>query len=145
VVLKRSQLDQIIAQARRDSPDETCGMIGGIDGRPLKLYPIANAAPAEVRNVRYLMEPLQQLAALNDMDEQGYELVSIYHSHPAVAPYFSSTDKRIAYVPDTDEPMWPGVTYLIVSLLDPASPQVRGYRPLNGGIVADEPIEVEYG
>lgn len=137
--LTRSQLEQLIAQARRDAPYETCGMIGGKDGRALKLYPIKNVAADRV--TRYLMDGAEQIAAMQDMDEQGYELLAIYHSHPATRAYPSPTDVREAYDPDLGELRYPGTVYLLISLMNPDAPEVRGYR-LDDGTIHEIPLEI---
>ena len=49
-------------------------------------------------------------------DVEGYRLAVIYHSHCDAGPYFSTTDKRIALT--NDEPTYPGVTYVVVSILN---------------------------
>lgn len=140
MLLTNSQLDELIAQARREAPYETCGMIGGKDGRALKLYPIKNVAPDRV--TRYLMDGSEQLAAMQDMDEQGFDLLAIYHSHPATRGYPSPTDVRDAYEPDLGEQRFPGTFYILISLLNPDAPEVHGYL-LNKETVTEIPLEIE--
>jgi proteasome lid subunit RPN8/RPN11 len=126
-------------QARRDAPHETCGMIGGRDGRALKLYPIKNVAENRVKN--YLMDGAEQIRAMQDMDENGYDIVSIYHSHPVSRAYPSLTDLRDAYDPDLKEPTYPGTVYIIMTLMNPDAPEAHGYL-LKGETVTEIPLEI---
>ncbi len=140
MILTRSQLDQLIAQARRDAPDETCGMIGGKDGRALKIYPIQNVAENRVKN--YYMDGADQIRALQDMDANGLELVAIYHSHPVTRAYPSPTDVRDAYDPDLQEPRYPGAVYIILTLMNPDAPEAHGYL-LNGETITKVELQIE--
>lgn len=140
MILTRAQQDQLIAQARRDAPYETCGMIGGKEGRALKIYPIKNIAQDRV--TRYLMDPAEQIAAMQDMDDHDYGITAIYHSHPATRGYPSPTDVREAYDPDLKEPLYPGTIYVFVSLMNPERPEVHAYD-LGDGQITEVPIELQ--
>lgn len=122
----RSQIEQLVAQAREHAPYETCGLIGGKDGRALKIYPIKNIAPDRVK--RYLMEPQEQFNALSEIDKNGWDLAVIYHSHPATPAYPSPTDLNDAYDPTVNEELYPGTLYVLISLANPALAQVRAYE-----------------
>lgn len=139
MILTQAQLDQLIAQARRDAPYETCGMIGGKAGRALKLYPVKNIADDRVK--RYLMDGADQLAAMQDMDDHDYDILAIYHSHPATHGYPSPTDVRDAYDPDLGEQRYPGAVYVLISLMNPDAPQVHGYL-LHKENVTEIPLEI---
>ena len=95
MILTQAQLDQLVEQARQDAPHETCGMIGGKDGRALKIYPIPNVAENRVKH--YLMDGAEQIRAMQDMDENGHDILAIYHSHPVSRAYPSPTDVRDAF------------------------------------------------
>ena len=68
---------------------------------------------------RYLISPREQLRAFREMDDNGEELVAIYHSHPASQPYPSPTDRAEAHYPEA--------VYVLVSLRT-STPEVRAYR-----------------
>lgn len=125
MILSRTQLEQLYEQMRRDAPFETCGMIGGKDGRALKIYPIKNVAENRVKN--YLMDGGDQIRAMQDMDDNGYEILCIYHSHPVSRAYPSVTDLRDAFDPDLQEPTYPGTVYLIMTLMNPDAPEAHAY------------------
>lgn len=115
LTIPRLIYDEMVRECIDGLPNEACGFLGGKDGGATTLYPLANAA---LSPVNYRPEGKQMLAAFNDMDEQGLELVAIYHSHVASPAYPSVTDVREAHHP---------VAYVIVSLSDQASPECRAF------------------
>jgi proteasome lid subunit RPN8/RPN11 len=139
MILTRSQLDQLFEQMRRDAPYETCGMLGGRDGRALKIYPIKNVAENRVKN--YFMDGAEQIRAMQDMDDNGYDILAIYHSHPVTRAYPSPTDLRDAYDADLQEPRYPGAVYIIMSLMNPDAPEAHGYL-LNGETITEIELEI---
>ncbi|HWE61457.1 MAG TPA: M67 family metallopeptidase [Chloroflexota bacterium] len=120
--LPRQYADQMIAQARAEMPAEACGLIAGSEGTPVKLFPIPNADPSIYR---YNMEPRAQLAAMREMDDQGWDLLAIYHSHTHTAAFPSPTDVKLAFYPES--------LYVIVSLQQ-EEPAIRAYRIVEGEI-----------
>ncbi len=139
MTLTQSQLDQLFEQMRRDAPYETCGMIGGRDGRALKIYPIKNVAENRVKN--YFMDGVEQIRAMQDMDDNSYDILAIYHSHPVTRAYPSATDVRDAYDADLQEPRYPGTVYIIMSLMNPDAPEAHGYL-LEGETITETPLEI---
>jgi proteasome lid subunit RPN8/RPN11 len=71
-------------------PDEGCGLLAGRGDRVQLVYPVPNAAAS---SQRYRMEPQNQLEALYQIDEQGLDLVGIFHSHPNGGVTPSATDR----------------------------------------------------
>jgi proteasome lid subunit RPN8/RPN11 len=63
----------------------------------------------------YMMDAREYLAVQKEMDRDGLEMLMIYHSHPDHEANFSQTDRQWALMTD-GEPLWPGVTYLVVSV-----------------------------
>lgn len=140
MILTRTQLEQLFAQMRRDAPYETCGMIGGKDGRAEKIYPIKNVAENRVKN--YFMDGVDQIRAMQDMDDNGYDILAIYHSHPVTRAYPSPTDLRDAYDADLQEPRYPGTVYIIMSLMNPDAPEAHGYL-LEGETITETELEIK--
>ncbi len=133
MLLTREQLEQIIAQARRDTPNETWGMIGGKDGRALKVFPMKNVSPAPV--TRYVADPPELLKIVREIeDEHAWDILAIYHTHPATEPYPSATDIAEAHYPDS--------VYIIISLENPKQAKMRGYHIVEGK-VSEITIEIE--
>lgn len=128
--LPRKFADEIIAQSRAEYPNEACGLLAGTDGAATRIYPMTNA---ERSPVIYRMEPKEQLRVFNEIEEEGLELVGIYHSHTRSLAYPSNTDVSLAYYPEA--------VYLIVSLADAESPDLRGFRIVDGKV---QEVELEY-
>ena len=116
-------VDEMLAHAREDAPNECCGIIAGKDGRPAKLFRAANA---EASPYRYNVDPKDLFRIHRECDENGWQFLILYHSHTASQAYPSPTDIRLAY--------WPECYYAIVSLQDPERPLVRAFRILDGDV-----------
>lgn len=119
ISLTRSQFEAIIAHAREASPQECCGLIGGlIEGKAQTIYRARNVASDPLTS--YEAAPEDLFAAQRAMRERGEQLLVIYHSHPRSAdPQPSATDVRLAY--------YPSAVYLIVGLGGP-EPCLRAFR-----------------
>jgi proteasome lid subunit RPN8/RPN11 len=109
--------DEIVAHARAEAPNECCGMIGARDGQATSLYRARNA---EESPLRYVVHPQDQFRIMEDMDERGEELGAIYHSHTKSPAYPSQTDINLAEG-------WPDPVYVICSIADDDSPELRGF------------------
>jgi proteasome lid subunit RPN8/RPN11 len=129
--ISQSLVDEMVAHARDELPNECCGMVGGRDGEASAVIRVANAAASPLR---YEMDPQEQYNALKAIEDEGGELLAIYHSHTKSAAYPSQTDVNQAVA-------WPEQIYLIVSLQDPDSPDVKGYWLKDLGI-ADAELEI---
>ena len=122
----------MVLHARRDHPDEACGVLAGPVGsdRPERFIEMANA---ERSPTFYRFDSAEQLQVWRAMDAADEEPVVIYHSHTATEAYPSRTDISYASEPDAH--------YVLVSTRDPDTHELRSYRIL-GGEVSEEPIEV---
>jgi proteasome lid subunit RPN8/RPN11 len=129
--ISQALVDEIVAHAREDLPNECCGMVGGVDGEARQVIRVENAAASPLR---YEMEPKAQYDAYRALEDAGEELLAIYHSHTKSAAYPSQTDVNQAVA-------WPDQVYVIVSLADAEAPDVRGYL-LKDLKVADAPLEI---
>jgi [CysO sulfur-carrier protein]-S-L-cysteine hydrolase len=109
-------VDELVAHAREEAPNECCGMIGGNDGDVSTVYRSINA---EASPLRYSLDANDQFRIMREMEERGEDLVGIYHSHTGSAAYPSQTDVNLAAYPEA--------VYLIVSLQDPEKPELGGY------------------
>lgn len=96
LVIDKSIYDAIVAHARRDHPDEACGVVAGPVGsdRPVRFVPMTNAARSPTF---YEFDSADLLRLYREMDERGEEPVIIYHSHTATEAYPSRTD--VSYAP----------------------------------------------
>jgi [CysO sulfur-carrier protein]-S-L-cysteine hydrolase len=129
LTISRALVDQIVAHARADHPDEACGVIAGPAGsdRPERFVAMANA---ERSPTFYRFDSMEQLAVWREMDDRDEEPVVIYHSHTATQAYPSRTDVSYASEPDAH--------YVLVSTAEPDHEQFRSFR-----IVADVVTEEE--
>jgi proteasome lid subunit RPN8/RPN11 len=116
-------VDEIVAHARDELPNECCGLIAAENGRAVKLFRTSNA---EASPVRYGLDPREQYKIMMEIDRSGWMLGAIYHSHTRSPAYPSQTDVNLAFYPEA--------IYLIVSLQDAEQPDLRAYRIVDGQI-----------
>jgi [CysO sulfur-carrier protein]-S-L-cysteine hydrolase len=136
---------QIVAHARKDHPDEACGVIAGPAGsdRPERFIPMLNA---ERSPTFYQFDSMEQLRVWREMDERDEEPVVIYHSHTATPAYPSRTD--ISYASE------PRAHYVLVSTREDAGrpqdaagpgdagePEFRSFR-IAAGTVTEEDVRI---
>jgi proteasome lid subunit RPN8/RPN11 len=131
----RDIVDAIVAHARRDHPDEACGIVAGPIGsdRPVRLVPMTNA---ERSPTFYRFDSLEQLRVWREMDDRDEEPVVIYHSHTATEAYPSRTDLDLAAEPDAH--------YLLVSTRDDDDVEIRSFRIVDR-VVTEEEVVVDGG
>jgi [CysO sulfur-carrier protein]-S-L-cysteine hydrolase len=129
--ISQELIDEMVAHAREDVPNECCGMIGGHDGVAERVVRVENAAASPLR---YEMDPQGQFDALKEIEADGGELLGIYHSHTKSAAYPSQTDVNQGQ-------NWPEQAYVIVSLADPEVADVKAFwlRDLK---IADAELDV---
>ena len=120
--LAAAVLREMAAHAEKAWPAESCGVIVGDARGALRYAPIPNIAgtlaadPISARTVRdgYVMDPKALMEALEAAEGKGGGLIAVVHSHPDVGAYFSPEDRRAA-LGGGEEPLWPGVSYLVLS------------------------------
>lgn len=130
--IDRAFYDAIIDHARRDHPDEACGVIAGPLGsdRPERFIPMENA---ERSPTFYRFDSMEQLKVWREMDDRDEEPVVIYHSHTATEAYPSRTDVSFASEP--------GAHYVLASTREPETTEFRSYRIVDG-VITEEPVEI---
>ena len=139
--IPRAIIDEMVAHAREDLPNEACGMVHANDSGPIAVHRVGNTAASPYR---YEMNPLQLMRLERQRDDEGETLFAIYHSHVASQAYPSPTDVRMAFFPPGEveqPPMFPETYYILVSLQH-ETPEVRAYHVRQGGTIEEEPIEV---
>lgn len=132
LTIDRATYDAIVAHARRDHPDEACGVVTGPEGsdRAVRFVPMLNAARSPTF---YEFDSADLLALYKQMAADDEEPVVIYHSHTATEAYPSRTD--ISYASE------PNAHYVLVSTRDPDSAEFRSFRIVDG-VVTEEPVSV---
>ena len=131
--IERATHDAIVAHARRDHPDEACGVVAGPEGsdRPVRFIPMLNAARSPTF---YEFDSADLLQLYKELDANDEEPVVIYHSHTATEAYPSRTD--IAYAQE------PNAHYVLVSTREHGNSQgpveFRSYRIVDGEVTEEE-------
>jgi proteasome lid subunit RPN8/RPN11 len=100
--IRRKHWEQMREHVVLTAPEEACGLVAGKDGQSMEVFTIENALHSPAR---YRMDPESQLRAMLSIEERGWEIAAIYHSHPGGPEVPSQTD--IA------EAAYPGVVHLI--------------------------------
>jgi [CysO sulfur-carrier protein]-S-L-cysteine hydrolase len=131
VVIGQEIVDAMISHACEGSPQEVCGLLASDNGRAVRQYRITNA---EHSPRFYVMDSQEQLQAILEIDDEGWDVGAVYHSHPATEPRPSPTDIRLA--------QWPGTLFIIVSLANSDSPEIRAWS-IEDGIVTEAPLTVD--
>jgi len=127
-------LDRIVAHARRDFPNECCGMVAVRDGAAVAIHEATNVAASPLR---FEVEGREILRAQDAFEDDGAEMGAIYHSHTRSEPYPSQTDVNFARG-------WPGVEWLIVGVPRDGDPTVRSYR-IDEGVIEEVEVHVDGG
>lgn len=131
--------DEIVAHARRDHPDEACGIVAGPEGAgdtgtPNRFVPMTNAARSPTF---FEFDPTEQLKVWRDLDDRDEVPAVIYHSHTATEAYPSRTDIGLAAEP--------GAHYVLVSTAECGNGEgpveFRSFRIVEG-VVTEEEVEV---
>jgi proteasome lid subunit RPN8/RPN11 len=133
LTIDRATYDGIVAHARRDHPDEACGVIAGPIGsdRPERIVPMLNAARSPTF---FEFDSMDLFRLYRDVDERDEEIVVIYHSHTATEAYPSRTDIQYGTLN-------PDAHWVLVSTRDPDTVDLRSFRIVDGE-VTEEPVEI---
>ena len=131
--IDQATYDAIVTHAKKDHPDEACGVVAGPEGsdRPERLIPMVNAARSPTF---YEFDPIDLLHLYKEMDARDEEPVVVYHSHTATEAYPSRTDIGLASEPNAH--------YVLVSTREhgnSAGPvEFRSYRIIDGEVTEEE-------
>jgi proteasome lid subunit RPN8/RPN11 len=136
LTLAQETYDAIVAHAKRDHPDEACGVVAGPEGsdRAERFIPMVNAAGSPTF---YEFDSTELLALYKDMDARDEEPVVVYHSHTATEAYPSRTDIGLASEPNAH--------YVLVSTAEHGNSdgpvEFRSYRIVDG-VVTEEDVTI---
>ena len=125
VTLLPKTFNEICDHAKEQFPEECCGVIlqAGTQEFVRPCRNIQNemhrddpaAYPRDARTA-YLMHPDDLIAIHKEAETQHRPIKAFYHSHPNHEAYFSEKDKSDAMM--WDEPAYPGVAYLVISIYE---------------------------
>jgi [CysO sulfur-carrier protein]-S-L-cysteine hydrolase len=119
--------DELVRHAVAELPNEACGLLAGPGGQVVRFFAMRNADRSPMT---YRLDPKEQIEVFTEIEEKGWDLVAIFHSHTHTPAYPSPTDRAQAFYPDA--------CYLLVSLASPQDPELRGFT-----IREDEVQELE--
>lgn len=130
LALPSEMLDRVLAHARRDHPDECCGVIAGRDGVATRLFAMQNA---ERSTTGFTFDSAEWLRVYREIDGADEQFLAVYHSHTMTEAYPSRTD--IAWSRETEFQHW-----LLVSTRAETD-EIRAYTIVDGQ-VTEEPVQV---
>ena len=117
VRLRPGVLDEIVAHARAEAPNECCGLLVGSSDAIDEAVRVTNVEPGPAR---YRVNPVEHIRLNKRLRETPRAVVGAYHSHPRSSAEPSASDIAEAFDPD--------FLYVIVSLARPEAPDCRGWR-----------------
>lgn len=123
IIIPHRIYEQMLQHAQAVHPLEACGLLAGREARVTRLFEVANVLASPTA---YEMEPREQVQAMLTIEKEGWELVGIYHSHPA-GPQTPSAS-------DVDQAFYPQAAQVIVSLADPQKPVARAFSIVAGQV-----------
>jgi len=137
-------LAEIVAHARENPRIECCGVVAvkpgegaapgaGADGANGVATRVYRAENVHASPLRFEIGPMELYRLNEEIEERGWEIGAIYHSHVRSAPYPSQTDIGFAAG-------WPGLEWIIVGLAGGEEPEVRSYL-IEGAEVREVPIQ----
>jgi proteasome lid subunit RPN8/RPN11 len=128
--LPQAMVDRVLAHARRDHPDECCGVIAGSGGVATRMWEMDNADRSPTG---FTFDSAEWLRVYREVDDADEEMLVVYHSHTMTEAYPSRTD--IGWSRTTPFAHW-----LLVSTRDETD-ELRAYT-ITDGVVTEEPLEL---
>jgi proteasome lid subunit RPN8/RPN11 len=114
-----------LAALAEAAPDqEVCGLVVSGPGEAAVAWPLPNRADDPSRS--FTLGPADLLGALRRLDEEGRDLLAVYHSHPAGGPGLSARDLEGALA--DGEPLLRGAAQIVVALDGGRAVTVRAHR-----------------
>jgi proteasome lid subunit RPN8/RPN11 len=133
LTIDQATYDRIVAHAKRDHPDEACGIVAGPEGsdRAERVVEMVTAAGSPTF---YEFDSTELLALYKDMWSRVEEPVVVYHSHTATEAYPSRTDIGLASEP--------GAHYVLVGTREHGNNEgpveFRSFRIVDGEVTEEE-------
>jgi proteasome lid subunit RPN8/RPN11 len=126
--IPESIIKRIIQQARDEDPLEACGYLAGTGNEVKEILPMSNIDRSPEH---FSFSPEEQFDAFQKAQSSGYDLIGVYHTHPATPARMSAEDIRLAH--DTS------LTYMIYSL---RMDEIKAFKIDVDKKVTELPIEV---
>ena len=126
MVIPQHIIDELIEQAKKEAPNESCGYLLGTGDTVTQNYPMENIDHSPEH---FSFEPREQFAAVRYARKQNLQILANWHSHPASPSRPSQEDLRLANDPS--------IRYAILSLLDD-TPRLNYFKIVAGEVVDKE-------
>lgn len=129
-------LEEIVRHALEDPKIECCGLVA-IESAPDGTKTATRVYPAEnihASALKFEIDPMEQYRLTSEIEDLGWEIGAIYHSHVRSAPKPSQTD--ISFAAHAGKIEW-----IIVGLAGGGEPEVRSYL-IEEGEVREVALEV---
>jgi len=117
-------------------PSEGCGFLLRGPSGALRTRPVTNAYDRyralepesfpHTSRTAFLFDPQEQLAVNEEVRARGEEVACIFHSHVDNGAFFSPRDRDGALL--DGEPLFPGVSYLVVAVSHGRATAARLFR-----------------
>ncbi len=131
IELPTDMRDRMVAHALAGLPYEACGLLAGHFRHGASVadhfFPMTNADRSEMT---YRLDGQEQLQVFKQIEDKGWDLVGIFHSHTHTPAYPSETDQRQAFYAEAH--------YLLVSLEDRNNPDLRAFTIRDGAVREEE-------
>tara|TARA_B100001029_G_scaffold168267_1_gene162176 strand:- start:4628 stop:5074 length:447 start_codon:yes stop_codon:yes gene_type:complete len=121
IFIPKKIIGEVILHSLENDPNESCGVLQGSGAIVSKFHPLKNIH--ENPQNRYTIDPGELLKAENISDNDGEEIIAIFHSHTHTQAYLSETDVKNALISG-----YLSQYYIIVSLVEKTRPILRAYR-----------------
>lgn len=129
-----AELSKVFVHARETYPEECCGFLIGVDGPRREVREVRRASNVhpDRRDIRYTVDPREQLMLEMALRGTDRVIVGFYHSHPDHPGVPSAFDV---------ERSWPEYSYLVVEVRRGTPVSARSFRiDSERGIVAEEKV-----
>jgi proteasome lid subunit RPN8/RPN11 len=136
VKIAKQLLAEIVAHAQENPRIECCGVVAVHaegDGAANTAARVYRAENVHASALKFEIGPMELYRLNEEIEEEGWEIGAIYHSHVRSAPYPSQTDIGFAAG-------WPGLEWIIVGLAGDGEPDVRSYM-IDGAQVSEIALE----
>ena len=124
--IEQNVIEDIIVQAQKDAPNESCGYLLGTGDTVTENYWMENIDHSPEH---FSFAPKDQFAALRYAREHGLKILANWHSHPASPSRPSQEDLRLANDPS--------IRYAILSLLG-GEARLNSFNIRNGEVIDKE-------
>ncbi|MDP4269639.1 MAG: M67 family metallopeptidase [Bacteroidota bacterium] len=119
-------IDEIIAHARQELPNEACGYLAGNGNEVKQAYALTNIDHSPEH---FSFDPAEQFRTVKAARKAGLEILANFHSHPETPARPSVEDIELAYDPE--------ISYVIISFAG-ETPDVKSFKIRNGEVDKEE-------